>query len=105
MISRKRLKYQQKQILDLLRLSIVKTVNSGYTFCHLENCFYLLHVSFKIVTQRRIVYPIHWNTEKNTTLNTKGLKRGYRSFILLSLPHCSKSIIETEKHCGKHAKS
>ena len=76
MVSGKRLKYQQKNFLDLLLLFVVKTVTSGYTFCHLENCFYLLYVCFKIVIQRRRVYLINWNTEKNTTLNTKGLKRG-----------------------------
>ena len=32
--------------------------------------------SYEIVTRKSVISPIKWNIEKNTTLNTKGLKRG-----------------------------
>ena len=66
----------QKQILDLLFLFTIKNVAFGHTFCHLENCFFLLYVCFKVATRKRVVFPINWNIEKNITLNTKGTKRG-----------------------------
>ena len=69
MVSGKRLKYQWKRILDLSFLFTIKIVISGYTLC-------LLYVCFKIVTRKRAVFSINWNIEKNTTLNTQGLKRG-----------------------------
>ena len=58
------------------------------------------------------VSPINWNIEKNTTLNTKGLKRRSKRinvkmtyiFHFTSQPvlTCSKLIIKTEKHCVKY---
>ena len=30
-----------------------KNVASGYTLCHLENCFILLYVCFKIFTRKK----------------------------------------------------
>ena len=47
MVSEKRPKYQQKQILDLSFLFTVQNIASGYTCCHLENCFFLLYAGFK----------------------------------------------------------
>ena len=76
MISGKRLKYQWKRIFNLSFLFTIKNVSSGYTLCYREKCFFFLYVSFKIVTRKSVVFPINWNIEKNTTLNTKGLKRG-----------------------------
>ena len=37
---------------------------------------FILHLCFKTVTQKSVVSPISCNLEKNTTLNTKGLRRG-----------------------------
>ena len=70
MVSGKRLKYQWNQISDLSFLFNIKDVATEYTFCHLENCFSLLYVCFKIVTRKIVVSPINWNIEKNATLNT-----------------------------------
>ena len=75
--------------------SFIQNVASAYTLCHLKNCFFLLYVYFKIVAHKRVVFPINWNIEKNTTLNTEGLKRGskkiiwksHRSSILLIFPN------------------
>ena len=64
-----------KQIFDLSLLYTVQNVTSGYTIWHLENCCFLLYVCFKIVIQKSVVSPINWNIEKNTILNTEGLKQ------------------------------
>ena len=53
----------------------IKNVASNHTLCHLEICFFLLYVCVKIVMRKSVVSPINWNIEKNSTLNTKGLKR------------------------------
>ena len=60
----------------MYRFLYFKNGASGYTLCHLENCFFLLCACFKILTPKSLVTPINWNIEKNTNLNTKGLKRG-----------------------------
>ena len=52
----------------------IKNVDSGYTLYHLENCFFLFYVYFKIVIPKSIA-QINYNIEKNTTLNAKGQKR------------------------------
>ena len=82
--------------------------------CHLENCFLLLYVCFKIVTRKSVVSPINWNTEKNITLNTKGLKRVTKrihvrmTYILHFTSSsqlvftCSKLIMKSERHCAKY---
>ena len=82
--------------------------------CHLENCFLLLHVCFKIVTWKSVVSPINWDIEKNITLNTKGLKRvtkriNERMTYILHFTSssqlvlaCSKLIMKLEKHCAKY---
>ena len=36
-----------------------KNVASGYTICHLENCFIFLCACFKIVTSKSVVSPIN----------------------------------------------
>ena len=48
----------------------------------LKNVFFLLYVYFKVVTHKSEVSPINWNIEKNTTLNTKFLKRGTKRINL-----------------------
>ena len=54
----------------------MKSVASGYTVCYLENSVFLLTICFKIAVQKSVLSPIKYNTEKNTTGNTKGLERG-----------------------------
>ena len=54
MVSRKRTIYQYKQILDLSFLFTIKNVASGYTLCHLENYFFFLYISFKIMTRKSV---------------------------------------------------
>ena len=52
-------------------------MTSKQNLSDLENCFFLLHVSFKNVTLKSAVSPMNCNMEKKTTtLNTEGLKRG-----------------------------
>ena len=63
---REETKYLQKQILDLAFLFTVQNVASGYTLCHLENCFILLYVCFKIMIWKNVVSPINWNIEKTS---------------------------------------
>ena len=76
MVSGKRPEYQQKRILDLSFLFTIKNVAPDYALCQLEICFFLLYGCYKIVTQKSLVYPVNCNIEKDTTLNTKVLKRG-----------------------------
>ena len=76
MVSGKTPKYQYEQFLDLSFLFTVQNVVPGYTLCPLENCFFLLYVCFKIGKRKTVVSPINWNIEKNTPLNTEGLKGG-----------------------------
>ena len=64
------------RILDLSVLLTIKNDASGHTLCCLQNSFLILYVCLKIVTRKYVVSPIKENTEKNTTLNTKGLKKG-----------------------------
>ena len=73
MVSGKSPIYQWKRLLDLSFLFVIKNVASGCTLDHLghlESCFFLLYVLFKFVTRKSVVFPIKWNIEKNTTLNT-----------------------------------
>ena len=42
----------------------------------LKIVIFVLYVYFKILTRKSVVSLINWNLEKNTTLNTKGLKKG-----------------------------
>ena len=49
MVSGKRFKYQQKQILDVSLLFTIKNAALEYTLYHLENCFFLFYVYFKEV--------------------------------------------------------
>ena len=74
MNKKRKLLCQQKQILDLLFLFTLPNA-SGYTLYHLENCFFVLHACFKMVTRKSVISPKNWNI-KNTTLYTEGLKRG-----------------------------
>ena len=64
MVSGKRPKYQQKRILDHLFLFNIQKLASGYSLCHLENCFFHFYVYFKIITWKSVVFPINWNIEK-----------------------------------------
>ena len=114
MVSGKRPEHQQKQILDLSILFTIKNVASGYTLCHLENSCVALYVCFRIMTPKSIVSTINWNTEKYTTLNNKGLKRGTKRINMkmtqifhftqpsLLVFTSSKSIRKTERHCMKY---
>ena len=49
MVSGRRFKYQQKQILDVSLLFTIKNAALEYTLYHLENCFFLFYVYFKEV--------------------------------------------------------
>ena len=49
MVSGKRFKYQQKQILDVSLLFTIENAALEYTLYHLENCFFLFYVCFKEV--------------------------------------------------------
>ena len=65
--------YQKKRILDLSLLFTIKNVTSGYTLCHLENCFFLLYVYFRIVTWKKteLEYRENWKrigSQKKTPL-------------------------------------
>ena len=43
---------------------------------------FILHLCLKTVTQKSVVSPISCNLEKNTTLNTKGPRRGTEIIIM-----------------------
>ena len=114
MVSGKTEKYQQKQVLNLSFSFSIKNVAFCYALFHLENCFFLLYVCFKIVTCKTVVSPINWNIVKNTALNTKGPKREIKriNMKMTQISHfnyhsqpvftCSKPIIKTERPCPKY---
>ena len=78
MVSGKKAEISVERDLDLSFLFTSKNVASGYTLCDLENCFFLLYVGFKNLTPKSIISPVNWNIEKNTTMNTEGLKSGIK---------------------------
>ena len=64
MVSGKKTKISVEKNFRSFVLFTSKNVASGYTFYHLENCFILMYVCFKIVTQMSVVSPINWKIEK-----------------------------------------
>ena len=76
MVSGKRPNISRNEFYIFNFLFTVKNVAFGYSLCHHENCLYFLYFCFKIVTRKSVISTINWNIEKNTTLNTKSLKRG-----------------------------
>ena len=76
MASGKKTEISVEKNLELSFLFISKNVASGYALCHFENGFFLLHVCFKIVTQKWVISPLNWNIKKDTSLNAEGVKCG-----------------------------
>ena len=48
----------EKNFRSIVFLFTSKNVASGYTLCHLEICFFLLYVCFKIVTRKSVISPM-----------------------------------------------
>ena len=55
MVLGKRPKYQQKRILDHSLLFNIQDVASGYTLCHLENCFFHVYLSLNRFMEERSI--------------------------------------------------
>ena len=63
-IPQKQKQFRPKRVLDLSFLFTSENIASGYSFCHPEDCFFLLNACFKILTRKSVISPINWNIQK-----------------------------------------